>query len=222
MTRERPLHLLPALVLSCALALAAASPQALAAAVIEGRVQLPASRSAPVQNKRYEVVTVGGIVSINPPLAVVYLDGPFPPPPEPARVRMIQEDLTFVPFLLPVQAGTIVEFPNLDDTYHNVFSYSPAKRFDLGRYRREDKPVPAVIFDTPGLVTVRCDIHEHMRAIILVLETPHFVVTDGDGRFRLAGLPAGKHTLRVWMNSRTTLERAVELEDEATLHAEFP
>ena len=63
-----------------------------------------------------------------------------------------------------MQTGTRVEFPNLDDTYHSVYSYSPAKRFDLGRYRRDERPIPWVLFDKPGLITLRCDIHEHMRA----------------------------------------------------------
>src|SRR5439155_1298283 len=99
---------------------------------------------------------------------------------------------------LPVQVGTKIEFPNLDDTYHSIFSYSPAKRFDLGRYRPEERPIPSEIFDKPGLVTLRCDIHEHMRGLILVLNTPHFVVTDANGRFRLGGLPAGQYTLKAW------------------------
>ncbi len=105
--------------------------------------------------------------------------------------RSRKKDLAFLPALLPVQVGTTVEFPNLDDTYHNIFSYSPAKRFDLGRYRPEERPIPSVIFDVPGLVTLRCDIHEHMRGLILVLNTPYFVITDESGRFRLSGLAVG-------------------------------
>ncbi|PYJ36748.1 MAG: hypothetical protein DME84_09935, partial [Verrucomicrobia bacterium] len=113
-----------------------------------------------------------------------------------------QKDLTFIPALLPVRVGTKVEFPSLDDTYHNIFSYSPAKRFDLGRYRPDERPVPSQVFDKPGLVTLRCDIHEHMRGLILVLNTPYFVMTDTAGRFRLGGLPAGHYTLRAWIDSR--------------------
>ena len=124
--------------------------------------------------------------------------------------------------LLPVQVGTKVEFPNQDDAYHNVFSYSPAKRFDLGRYRPDEKPVPSQIFDKAGLVTLRCDIHEHMRALILVLDTPHFVLTGADGNFRLSGMPPGKYTLKAWVNSRTTHERAVEIKPGAKLQANFP
>src|SRR6478609_3447539 len=151
-------------------------------ASIEGQVDLPKTKSAPVMAKRYEVVTAGGVLSTNPPLAVVYLEGSFSKPASLPTKQVAQKDLMFVPALLAVQVGTKVEFPNLEkDTYHNIFSYSPAKRFDLGRYRPDEKPVPSQIFDIAGLVTLRCDIHEHMRGLILVLATPHFAITDEDG-----------------------------------------
>jgi hypothetical protein len=121
-----------------------------------------------------------------------------------------------------VQVGTKVEFPNLDDTYHSIFSYSPAKRFDLGRYRPEERPIPSQVFDTPGLVTLRCDIHDHMRGLILVVDTPYFVATGADGRFRLRRLPAGHYTLKAWIDSKTTRELPVELKSGETLHIDFP
>jgi plastocyanin len=191
-------------------------------AVVEGRVELPKSHSAPVMAKRYEIVTSGGVLATRPPLAVVYLDGSFPKPNSPPTKQIAQKDLAFLPSLLPVQVGTRVEFTNCDDTYHSIFSYSPAKRFDLGRYRSDERPIPSEVFDTPGLVTLRCDIHEHMRGLILVLNTPHFVMTDADGRFRLNGLPSGHYTLKAWIDSKTTRERPVELKSGATLHVDFP
>jgi plastocyanin len=171
--------------------------------------------------KRYQIVTRGGVLSTEPPVAVVYLDGSFAKPISLPMKQVVQKNLTFVPSLLPVQVGTRVEFPSLDDTYHNIFSYSPAKRFDLGRYRPDERPIPSQVFDTPGLVTLRCDIHEHMRGLILVLDTPYFVMTETDGRFRLRGLPSGHYTLKAWINSRLTRERAVELKDGETLHVDF-
>jgi plastocyanin len=191
-------------------------------AVVEGRVELPKSHSAPVMAKRYEIVTSGGVLATRPPLAVVYLDGSFPKPNSPPTKQIAQKVLAFLPSLLPVQVGTRVEFTNCDDTYHSIFSYSPAKRFDLGRYRSDERPIPSEVFDTPGLVTLRCDIHEHMRGLILVLNTPHFVMTDADGRFRLNGLPSGHYTLKAWIDSKTTRERPVELKSGATLHVDFP
>jgi plastocyanin len=198
------------------------SESSFAQATIEGRVELPKTSAAPVMIKRYEIVTKGGVLATKPPLAVVYLEGSFPKKNSLPGTKMQQKDLTFVPALLPVQTGTRVAFPNLDDTYHNIFSFSPAKRFDLGRYRPDETPIPSVVFDAPGLVTVRCDIHEHMRALILVLDTPHFVMSDADGRFRLSGLPAGRYTLKAWVSSRTTLERSVELSSGSTVHVNLP
>lgn len=193
-----------------------------AGAAVEGHVDLPKSRSAPVQAKRYEVVTKAGVLSTQPPLAVVYLEGNFPRPASLPTTKVEQKDLTFVPALLPIEVGTKVQFPNLDDQYHNIFSYSPAKRFDLGRYRREERPIPSVMFDRPGLVTLRCDIHEHMRGLILVLSTPYFVMTDTAGHFRLDKLPAGRHTLKAWIDSRTTREKSVDLKDGQTLQVDLP
>ena len=195
---------------------------AFAAADIEGRVRLPAASVATVINRRYEVVTKGGALSTNPPLAIVYLEGEFARPAAPVVVRMIQQDLMFAPALLPVQTGTRVEFPNLDDTYHNIFSYSAPKRFDLGRYRGDERPIPSQVFDRPGLVTVRCDIHDHMRALILVLDTPHFVVTDGEGRYRLPAVPPGRYVLKAWLDSRTVRSQPVEVSGEAVLRIDFP
>jgi hypothetical protein len=195
----------------------------LAQPTVEGRVELPKSHSPPVMVLGYEIVTrSGGVLSTQPPLAVVYLVGSFPKPSSPPTRQIAQKDLAFVPSLLPVQVGTRVEFPNLDDTYHSIFSYSPAKRFDLGRYRPEERPIPSQVFDTPGLVTLRCDIHDHMRGLILVLDTPYFVVTDADGRFRLSKLPSGHYMLKAWIDSKTTRERSVQLTGGETLHVDFP
>ena len=208
--------------LSLSAILSAVPASLFAGAAVEGRVELPKSRSAPIQAKRYEIVTKAGVLSTQPPLAVVYLDGNFPRPASFPVKEITQKDLTFIPALLPIEVGTKVEFPNLDDTYHNIFSYSPVKRFDLGRYRPEERPIPSVMFDKPGLVTLRCDIHEHMRGLILVLSTPYFAMTDTTGRFRLDKLPTGRYTLKAWIDSRTTREKPVDLKDGQTLHVDLP
>jgi plastocyanin len=201
-----------------------ASAAAPASAVLLGRVRLSAPEGAPVVNQRYKLIIENGVARMSPPQAVVYVEGTFPTVAAiaPASAEIVQRDLTFHPQLLPVQIGTRVYFPNRDDTYHNVFSFSPAKRFDLGRYRADEPVVPFQIFDRAGLVTLRCDIHEHMRAAILVLDTPFFALTAPDGSFRLAGLPPGRHTVKVWLDSRTTRERAVELTAGGELHVELP
>src|SRR5256714_14952144 len=194
----------------------------LGSATVEGRVELPKSRSAPVQAKRYEIVTKAGVLSTQPPLAVIYLEGNFPRPASLPTREVGQKDLAFVQALLPMEVGTRVKFPNLNETYHNIFSYSPVKRFDLGRYRPEERPIPSVTFDQPGLVTLRCDIHEHMRGLILVLNTPYFVMSDTAGRFRLDKIPAGRYTLKAWIDSRTTREKSIDLKEGQTLHVDLP
>lgn len=203
------------------LALFAGAACAQAEITIEGQVALPRTHTAPVMNQRYEIVTKGGVIAVNPPLAVVYLEGKFPPPEHPATVQLPQKDLAFVPSLMAIRVGTRVEFPNLDDVYHNIFSYSAPKRFDLGRYRQDERPVPSVVFDKPGLETLRCDIHEHMRGLLLVLDTPYFVVTDADGHFRLSGLPTGRYELKAWLSSKTTRSQTVELAPDSQLHVDF-
>lgn len=212
----------PGRVIVLALLTVASVDLAWAESVIEGKVALPRSRSAPVVNKRYEIVMKGGIASTSPPVAVVYLEGEFAKPATVPVVQMIQKDLTFIPALLPVQTGTKVEFPNLDNDYHDVFSYSAPKRFDVGRYRSDERPIPSQVFDVPGLVTLRCDIHEHMRGLILVLDTPHFTTTDHEGRFRLSGVPPGRYVLKAWVDSKKTYERAIEIGVDSTLRVEFP
>lgn len=189
---------------------------------IEGRVTLPPAAPATPLNQRYDVITSGTVIATNPPLAVVYLDGDFPRAATPPVAQMTQKGLAFSPTLLAVQVGTRVEFPNHDDTFHNVFSFSKTKRFDLGRYRPNEEPVPSQVFEKPGLVTLRCEIHEHMRGLILVLTTPYFVVTDLDGRYRLTGLPAGKYTVKAWVDSETMRTQSVDLSAGQTLHADFP
>ncbi len=197
------------------------SRAALGQATVEGRVALPLRKTAPVAAKRYEIVTKGGVLATDPPVGIVYLEDADRQTSSGTK-QVAQKDLAFVPALLAVRTGTKVEFPNEDDTYHNIFSYSPAKRFDLGRYRSDERPIPSVIFDKAGLVTLRCDVHEHMRGLILVLDTGHFVITDTDGHFRLTNLPKGKFILKAWIDSRTTKSQPVELKEGSTSHVDFP
>jgi hypothetical protein len=112
---------------------------------------------------------------------------------------MIQRDQDFHPSIMAILVGTTVDFPNLDPVYHNVFSYSKAKKFDLGRYPKGKSK--SVTFDTPGLIKVFCEIHPSMRSHILVLEQPYFAVTEPDGSYRISDVPPGGYTLRVWQEN---------------------
>ncbi len=197
--------------------------EAWAQTVVEGTVQLPKPTPSASSPTRYQNKIQGEVGPPDPLLAVVYLEGSFPASSttNAPSVRMEQKHFQFAPGILPIQKGTSVEFPNLDDAYHNVFSYSKAKRFDLGRYRKEEKPA-ALVFDKPGVVKLYCEIHEHMRGTILVLDTSYFVKTDTAGKYRLEHLPVGKYTLKAWVDEKTVFERLVELKDGETLKVDFP
>jgi len=131
---------------------------------------------------------------------VVYIDQPFPdatfaPPKESAVIK--QKDATFVPHVLPILAGTTVEWPNQDDIYHNVFCMAEIKPFDLGLYS-SDQPAKHVVFDKPGQADVFCAIHTKMHCIVLVLTNPWFAAADDQGRFTIRNVPAGTYPLHAW------------------------
>ena len=111
-----------------------------AGAAVEGHVELPQARSAPVQAKRYEIVTKAGVLSTQPPLAVVYLEGNFPRPASLPTKEVEQKDLTFIPALLPIEVGTKVKFPNLDDQYHNIFRIRPPSDLISGVIAQRNGP----------------------------------------------------------------------------------
>jgi len=108
---------------------------------------------------------------------------------------MDQKNRAFVPHVLPIQTGTWVEFPNSDDIRHQVYSLSPARRFQLPLYT--GKPAFPIQFNTPGVVLLGCNVHEQMSAYILVVDTPYFVTIEG-GHATLQGLSAGQYTLHAW------------------------
>ncbi len=179
-----------------------ARPAAAAAVgVIRGRVTLPSGPAASVDRPNVADVSM----AVNQPVdrrSVVYLDpaprAAFDSRDEPVA-RMDQRNKTFVPHVLAIVAGSTVDFPNSDRTYHNVFSLSRAKSFDLGRYAVGRSK--AVRFDRPGIVRVFCDIHSHMSAFILVFAHRYFAVTDEAGRYRIDGVPPGGYTVMTWNES---------------------
>jgi plastocyanin len=195
-----------------------------AGAGVEGRVELPPPSPPPVTRPRYPVNATYTVGPPDPPAAVVFLEGTFALPVSASAspaVEMAQRNYQFAPGLLPIRRGTVLTFPNLDDEYHSVFSYSKAKRFDLGRYQRGEVPA-ALRFDEPGVVKLYCEIHDHMRGTILVLDTPYFRKTDTTGAYRIEGLPAGSFTLKAWVDDHDVREQAVELRDGAVLRVDFP
>jgi len=135
---------------------------------------------------------------------VVYIEGPIPTPTKapgkPVQVvtsrEISQRGARFSPHVLPIFVGTTVEWPNNDDIYHNVFSYSEARDFDLGLYK--SGVVKQVTFDKPGKVDVFCSIHKSMSCVVLVLKNPFFSATDADGKYAIKNVPAGAYRLKAW------------------------
>lgn len=109
---------------------------------------------------------------------------------------MDQRDRTFIPHVLPVQTGTSVNFPNSDDVRHHVYSFSPAKTFQLPLYKSE--PSNPVVFDKAGIVALGCNIHDRMTAFIVVVNTPYFAKSETDGRLSIPDLPPGRYAVSVW------------------------
>lgn len=190
-----------------------------AQSVVKGEVALPQKKSPSAASQRYS--NIAGKVGVpKGKTGVVWLEGDFSNVDKKTdeQVEMEQRNFQFAESALAIRVGTKVTFPNRDDAYHNVFSYSKAKRFDLGRYLKDETP-PAVVFDKPGVVKLYCEIHEHMSAAIVVVDSPFFVVTDTEGNFTLTGVPAGSYTLKAWTGKRKLIEKPVALKDGETLTA---
>jgi plastocyanin len=136
-----------------------------------------------------------------------------------SRGRLRQVNETFVPHLLAVTTGSTVDFPNDDKTYHNVFSLSKTKRFDLGRYAAGRSK--AVVFDKPGIVRVFCDIHSHMNAFILVFSHRYFAVTDADGRYRIDQVPPGTYEVTAWYEGIAQQTQRATITGGATAELNF-
>ena len=138
-----------------------------------------------------------------------------------AKFVMDQRNLEFVPHVLPILVGATVDFPNNDKVDHNVFSMSRTKKFNLGSYTAGESK--SVVFDKPGIVELRCDVHAEMAAYILVMKNPYFAVTDKQGHFEipdsnsleqtgLSGvkdLAAGKYFVKSWHEKLKTQKQAV-------------
>ena len=153
---------------------------------------------------------------------VVYLEGgrleTFRSP-ESGRARMDQQQARFVPHVLAIQKGSVVDFTNHDRVFHNVFSLSPTRKFNIGR-RPTGEAVP-VQFDKPGVVQIFCDIHSQMTAYVVVLENPFFVQPADDGTFKIENVPPGTYTIKAWHERVTSPEQKITVTAGTTTSANF-
>ncbi|WP_246265822.1 hypothetical protein [Aromatoleum diolicum] len=125
-----------------------------------------------------------------------------------ATIIVDQVNKEFIPYVLPVQVGTAVNFPNKDNIRHHVYSFSPAKNFELPLYM--GTPASPVLFDKPGAVVLGCNIHDWMIAYVYVSDSPYFAKTGADGKANLTELPPGDYTLRAWHPRLAGKEEATE------------
>ena len=167
---------------------------------VTGKVTLTARKSAPLAASAYgrrDVAPASAETGPETTHVVVFVHGLKPAtPPSPMRVRITQRNEQFQPQVVAVTAGSVVDFPNEDPFFHNVFSLSRGATFDLGRYRSGQSKSRTMT--RPGIVKVFCHLHAQMSAAIMVLDHPWFAVPDADGSFTIRGIPAGDHTIVAW------------------------
>lgn len=151
-------------------------------------------------------------------VSLIPLDSPAPPPAGSAG-EIAQQTQEFLPYVTVVQAGTKVIFPNRDTVQHHVYSLSKPKKFELPLYNPGQKE--SLVFETTGLVTLGCNIHDWMIAYLLVVPTPYFAKTDEQGR-ATATAPAGRYRLEVWHpRLSAALAQEVGLPDGEALARDF-
>lgn len=164
-------------------------------------------RPAPDTELRNVVIYIASSAASGAPAAAA---GPF---------VMRQEGQSFEPHILVVPTGATVEFPNVDPVFHNVFSLSKAKSFDLGHYPKGASK--AVVFDRAGIVKVYCHLHADMGAVILVVDNPFHASPDDSGRFWIEGIPAGEYDVVAWHERATPITRRLRIEPGGTTTASF-
>ena len=210
-----------------ALVVVAATPRAasprVASARISGIVTVTAAARAPLASAAYASRRVVAAVA-TPASAlanvVVFVKGaPFDGPLPVMHGKIVQQDEAFVPRLLAVTRGSVIDFPNLDPYFHDVFSLSDAAAFDLGSYARGTSRSRR--FSKPGLVKVFCHLHSHMTASIMVFDHPYFAMPAADGSFTIGDLPPGRYTVSAWHERIGESSRAVTLEPGGTTDVRF-
>ena len=154
--------------------------------------------------------------------AIIMLIGPVKghPPPKPrSDVKIVQKSFEFHPKLTVVPINSKVDFPNMDSEFHNVFSYSKIKRFDLGRYHKGESK--SVRFNKAGVGKIYCEIHEWMRAAIVVVENPFYAVADKAGNYIIRDIPEGSYHFLVWKIDHKKLVRKLDISKEGILEQDF-
>ena len=165
---------------------------------VRGRVSIdiPITARRPTSTYSRSVPTVALAPESELRHVVIYVKDAPKTAVAPMRAEIRQRNENFVPRVVAVTVGSTVDFPNDDPIYHNVFSLSRTKTFDLGRFPKGKSR--GETFDKPGVVKVFCQIHSHMSATVLVFDHPWFAIPDEEGNFDLSGVPPGMHEITAW------------------------
>jgi plastocyanin len=146
--------------------------------------------------------------AVDRPPAVIWLtpldSGHTPAPDRSRKYTLLQKNKEFTPHVLVVPVGSVVEFPNADPFFHNVFSLFDGRRFDLGLY--EAGSTRGVTFGKEGISYIFCNIHPEMSAVVIALSTPFYAVEDKQGGFRIPDVPADEYVLQVWVQGADPAE----------------
>jgi plastocyanin len=200
----------------------------LPAADIEGSVVITKTLTRPRVTAAVPLYQRGAAVNLGPvhsedPLelersrVVIYLEGDGPSSPVAATMQQMNRE--FVPDVLAIPAGSEVTFPNLDPIFHNVFSLSKARSFDLGSYRKGESRT--VKFNRAGIVYVNCHLHSNMTAAIVVTPNGWSTRADRNGRFTIRNVPPGRYTAVAWHKSAGFFRQTVEVTQDRSATLEF-
>jgi plastocyanin len=169
-------------------------------ATVRGRVEVIGAGISGNANTKVRQGTIPGTVVWLTPITTGTggdTTAAAPSPASPAQnPRLVQKNKNFEPHILVVPAGSLVEFPNRDPFFHNVFSLFEGKRFDLGLY--EAGTTRMVRFDRPGISYIFCNIHPEMSAVVITMATPLYAISNADGQLSLGGVPYGRYMLHIW------------------------
>lgn len=192
------------------LILAWVTSAAAAAATVTGKVLIGGQGGIP---------KVRGITLADFVVTIEGAKGPAAVPVSAASIVLDQKNITFAPHVLAVQVGATVDFPNSDPIFHNVYSISEAKKFNLGMYPKGMKKT--VTFDRPGIVELRCNVHSEMKAYILVKDTPYFAATSRTGSYTIPNVPAGNYKITLWHERLPAQQKTVSVPADGAVTVDF-
>jgi plastocyanin len=210
-----------------AIAISASAQSITGTIVIKKKLTKPSVTASVSVYQRGTTVNLGKDAETDPlayerSRVVVYLEGPTPAgaPPSEAETQQIQQlDRRFVPDLVVVPAGSTVSFPNMDPIFHNIYSLSKPKSFDLGSYDKGE--TRKVTFPKPGIVEIYCHLHPNMAAVVVVTPNRWFARPDRNGQYRIPDVPPGQYTLVAWHKTAGFFRKTILIANGQDVAADF-